>query len=82
VAVALNRGITIAIDDKRAIKKIRRLGYNLDTISTSELTVCLIKAAILTVKEADNFKKIWEEEYRFKLPFSSFAELIRPTSKE
>ncbi len=60
VAVALNRGIRIAIDDKRAIKKISRLGYKLDTISTSELTVCLIKAAILTVEVADNFKKIWK----------------------
>lgn len=82
VAVALNRGIRIAIDDKRAIKKISRLGYKLDTISTSELTVCLIKAAILTVEVADNFKKIWEVEYRFKLPFSSFAEFIGPTSEE
>lgn len=82
VAVALNRGIKIAIDDKRAINKMRRLGYNLDTISTSELTVCLIKASILTVEEADNFKKIWEEQYRFKLPFSSFAEFTEPNSKE
>ena len=78
VAVALNRGIRIAIDDKRAIKKIRRLGYSLDTISTSELTVCLIKSAILTVEEADNFKRVWEDKYRFKLPFNSFAEIIEP----
>ncbi len=82
VAVALNRGIRIAIDDKRAIKKIRRLGYNLETISTSDLIVCLIKVAILTVEEADNFKKIWEEEYRFILPFSSFGEFIKPNTNQ
>jgi len=53
----------------------------LQRLSTSELTVCLIKAAILTVEEADNFKKIWEEEYRFKLPFRSFSEFIEKTSE-
>ena len=82
VAVALNRKVKIAIDDKRAIKKILRLGYHLDAIGTAELIVCLMREAILTVEEADKFKKIWEEEYRFKLPFGSFAEFTEPHSDQ
>ena len=74
IAVAVNRKLKIAIDDKRALKKVARLGYNLEVLGTEQLVVRLIAECILTISEADQMKDDWEQNYRFKLSIASFAE--------
>ncbi len=73
-AVAVNRKLTIAIDDKRALKKVARLGYNLEVLGTEQLVVQLIAESVLTIVEADQMKDDWEQNYRFKLSIVSFSE--------
>jgi predicted nucleic acid-binding protein len=74
IAVAVNRKLTIAIDDKRALKKVARLGYNLEVLGTEQLVVQLIAESVLTTVEADQMKDDWEQNYRFKLSIVSFSE--------
>ncbi|MFM2002472.1 MAG: hypothetical protein RI963_1898 [Planctomycetota bacterium] len=74
IAVAVNRKLTIAIDDKRALKKVARLGYNLEVLGTEQLVVQLIAESVLTIVEADQMKDDWEHNYRFKLSIVSFSE--------
>jgi len=74
IAVAVNRKLTIAIDDKRALKKVARLGYNLEVLGTEQLVVQLIAESMLTTVEADQMKDDWEQNYRFKLSIVSFSE--------
>ena len=74
IAVAVNRKLTIAIDDKRALKKVARLGYNLEVLGTEQLVVQLIAESVLTIVEADQMKDDWEQNYRFKLSIASFSE--------
>lgn len=74
IAVAVNRKLTIAIDDKRALKKVARLGYNLKVLGTEQLVVQLIAESVLTIVEADQMKGDWEQNYRFKLSIVSFSE--------
>jgi len=74
IAVAVNRKLTIAIDDKRALKKVARLAYNLKVLGTEQLVVQLIAESVLTIVEADQMKDDWEQNYRFKLSIVSFSE--------
>jgi hypothetical protein len=74
IAVAVNRKLTIAIDDKRALKKVARLGYNLKVLGTEQLVVQLIAESVLTIVEADQMKDDWEQNYRFRLSIVSFSE--------
>jgi predicted nucleic acid-binding protein len=74
IAVAVNRKLTIAIDDKRALKKVARLGYNLEVLGTEQLVVQLIAESVLTIVEADQMKDDWEQNYRFKLSIVSFSD--------
>ena len=74
IAVAVNRKLTIAIDDKRALKKVATLGYDLEVLGTEQLVVQLIAESVLTIVEADQMKIDWEQTYRFKLSIASFSE--------
>lgn len=74
IAVAVNRKLKIAIDDKRALKKVARLGYSLEVLGTEQLVVQLIAESVLTIVEADQMKIDWEQNYRFKLSIASFTE--------
>lgn len=76
IAVAVHRKLHLAIDDKRAIKKIERLGYDLTVLTTESLIVHLIRHGVLTVPQADAMKSDWEMNHRFRLMFDSFAERI------
>ena len=78
IAVAVHRQLTLAIDDKRATKKVASLGLNLSILTTESLMVLLIKQGALSVDEADAVKLDWEQNHRFRLPFGSFAERLGP----
>lgn len=74
IAVAAHRRLALAIDDKRAVKKLKAVGLRLVIHSTETIVVLLIQQAVLTVAEADAMKQEWEQHHRFRLPFRSFAE--------
>jgi len=76
IAVAAHRKFHLAIDDKRAIKKVAKLAPELRILTTEALMVLLIQHEILTVAEADAMKLDWEQNHRFRLTFQSFAERI------
>ena len=76
IAVAVHRQLTLAIDDKQAIKKIASLGFNVPILTTEALMVLLIQHGTLSVEEADDMKLEWENNHRFRLKFSSFSERI------
>jgi predicted nucleic acid-binding protein len=76
IAVAAHRKLALAIDDKRAIKKLHKMSLGLTVLTTEMLVVLLIQHGILTVAEADAMKLEWEQNHRFRLTFQSFAERI------
>ena len=76
IAAAVNRGHSLAIDDKRAIKKLKNLGHAVPILTTEELVVLLIKKACISIVEADAMKLEWETNHRFRLAFSSFGEIV------
>jgi hypothetical protein len=76
IAVAKNRSMLLAIDDRRARNKAQAFYSQLQLLGTEELMVSLIDTGILTVEQADNIKRDWETNHRFKLSFSSFADKI------
>jgi len=73
IAVALNRGYVLAIDDNRAIKKA--LHTNLPIIRTQDIVVTLIQAGALTTEAADAILADWASNHRFKLKISTFSEI-------
>lgn len=76
IAVAAHRNLTLAIDDKTAIKRVERLNLNLPILSTETLVILLIEHNVLTIAEADAMKSEWERNYRFRLNFQSFADRL------
>ena len=76
IAVAVHRQLTLAIDDKQAIKKVASLGLNVSILTTESLMVLLIRQGALSVDDADTMKLEWETNHRFRLTFSSFRERI------
>ena len=76
IAVAVHRQLTLAIDDKQAIKKIANLAFNVPILTTEALMVLLIHHGTLSVQEADDMKLEWENNHRFRLKFASFSERI------
>jgi predicted nucleic acid-binding protein len=76
IAVAVHRQLTLAIDDKQAIKKVTNLGFTVPILTTEALMVLLIQHGTLSVAVADKMKLEWENNHRFRLTFSSFSERI------
>lgn len=76
IAVAIQRGWTLAIDDKRASKEAAARCPTLNIITTQDLMVSMIEGGLLTVAEADAIKDEWETHYKFKLTIQSFSELL------
>ncbi len=75
LAVAVCRGLPIAIDDKAARKKVVALFGFERFLGTAELVVAAIRAGIIDIRCADEMKRRWESELRFRLEFESFGEL-------
>lgn len=73
LAVAIIRGVPIAIDDRVARAKARQLFAFERFLGTEDIVYASIRAGVLTVKEADTMKGSWQSDYRFKLPFRSFG---------
>lgn len=76
IAVAAHRNLALAIDDKRAVKKLKNAGLNLIIHSTESIIVLLIHHSVLTIAEADAMKQDCEHNHRFRPTFASFRERI------
>jgi hypothetical protein len=80
IAVALKRGYSLGIDDRRAIRDAQALaaaeGVSLTVWGTRDIVVRLIQAGQLSVEQADVLLVSWRTQHRFELPIRSFTELI------
>jgi hypothetical protein len=80
IAVALKRGYSLAIDDRRATKDARAVAAmentSLTVWGTKDIIVRLIKAGVLTVEQADVLLVSWRTQHRFTLDLKSFGQLL------
>jgi predicted nucleic acid-binding protein len=80
IAVALHRGYSLAIDDRRAIKDASSMalerGTPLTILGTRDIVVRLINAGLLSIEQADVLLVSWRTQHRYHLPIRSFSELI------
>ncbi len=76
IAVAAQRGLLVALDDRAAKKQATLHCSGANVLDTVDIVVSLIHAGILTVAEADAMKSDWETSHRFTLKFQSFGERI------
>lgn len=76
LALAVHRGLPIAIDDKTARKKAVALFGFERFVGTADLVVAAIRGGLIDVQGADEMKMRWEEDLRFRLGFESFAERL------
>lgn len=76
LAVAVHRGLAIAIDDKAARKKAVALFGFEGFVGTAELVVAAIRSGLVDVRGADEMKRRWESELRFRMAFGSFEEIV------
>ena len=80
IAVALNRGCAIAIDDSRAIHRAIEeagvAGNALTILRTQDIMVELIRATFISIEAADAILVDWAVNHHFKLKISSFRDLL------
>jgi predicted nucleic acid-binding protein len=76
IAVATCRSLPLAVDDKAARRRASSSSPSVELLNTESLVVSLIQAGQMTVDEADEIKRHWELNHRFRLNFASFAERI------
>ncbi len=80
IAVALLRGYSLAIDDRRAIKDASSMalerGILLSILGTRDIVVRLINAGLLSIEQADVLLVSWRTQHRYHLPIRSFSELM------
>ena len=80
IAVALNRGCALAIDDSRAIRRALEeagiAGNPLIILRTQDIVVQIIRDGALTIEAADAIRDDWANNHRFKLKIASFADLL------
>ena len=80
LAVAVNRGYAVAIDDNRALSRaFGEAGLEsarIEIIRTPDVMIALIRAGVLTVEEADAIKDEWARQHRFRINAATFGVLI------
>lgn len=81
IAVALNRGYALAIDDSRAIQRAldeATIAKNALTIlQTQDIVVELIRRGVVSVEAADAILVDWATNHHFKLKVASFQTLLK-----
>lgn len=80
IAVALNRGCALAIDDSRAIHRaLEEAGIAdnaLKILRTQDIVVELIRGGIVSIEAADAIHADWVANHRFRLKISSFRDIL------
>lgn len=82
VAAAIEFSGAVALDDRRAINRAREEAPGLVVLTSIDIMVAAITATRLTIPEADQIKAVWEQEYRFRLKFDSFANMMEASHHE
>lgn len=77
-AAAIEFEGAVAIDDRRAVKRVQTVRPNLKILTTQDIVVSGIRSKIISLEEADLLKADWAENHRFRLKCDSFASLIQP----
>ena len=75
-AAAIEFEGAVAIDDRRAVKRVQSVSPNLKILTTPDIVVAGIHSQIISLEEADHLKADWAENHRFRLKFESFQTLI------
>jgi len=76
LTLAVCRGLVIAVDDKEARRRaVAMYGFG-RFVGTAELVVAAIRGGLIGVAEADAIKRCWQEQFRFRLGFGSFGEVV------
>ena len=76
IVVAVQRGYTLAIDDRVASRQARRFAPSLHIVTTQDLVVSMIRQNLLGVEEANRLKHEWSDRHRFRLNLDSFGDLL------
>lgn len=76
IAHAIVTKAGVAIDDRRAINEARRMADSLVIVRTADLVVRMIQEALLTIDQADSIKDDWAANHRFRIPVTSFADMM------
>lgn len=81
LALAGHRGLLVACDEKRAFARMaaERLGPN-RVITTVDVLLRAITAGLLSIEDADRIKAVLEG-FRYRMPFTSFRELVSPARR-
>ncbi len=76
LAIAVHRGFSIASDEKKAFRRtaIKKIGEQ-RLMRTQDLIVMAIREGLVTVAQADQWKRELETK-RFKVKFNSFQDLL------
>lgn len=74
MAVAMCRGVHVGTDDGDAIKVCEGIGYR-RIVRTQDLMLMCIRENHISVKDADEIKRLWDAHHSFTLKIGSFAEL-------
>lgn len=74
-AAAIEFHAAIAIDDVRAVRKVKSVAAGL-TVVTTDIVVAGIRAKQLTLAEADELKAEWADNHQFRLKFNSFGDVV------
>lgn len=75
-AAAIEFEGAVAIDDRRAVKRVRTVNPNLNILTTPDIVVAGIRSQIISLEEADRLKADWAENHRFRLKFETFGDLL------
>lgn len=78
-AAAIEYKGSIAIDDRRAVKRAMPLATGLTVLTTVDIVVANIHANRISLEEADALKAQWSENHRFHLKFDSFSQMLGET---
>jgi predicted nucleic acid-binding protein len=76
IAVALHRGLALAIDDNRALREAGLAGRKLEILRTQDVVIALIRAGVLDLDAADQIKDTWANQHRFRIKAASFSDLL------
>ena len=76
LTLAVCRELVIAVDDRGARRRaVAMYGFE-RFVGTADLVVAAIRCGLIGVAEADAMKRCWQEQFRFRLGFGSFGEVV------
>lgn len=79
-AAAIEFEGAVAIDDRRAVNRVKSVSPDLKILTTPDIVVAGIHSQIISLDEADLLKADWAENHRFRLKFETFADVLEDRS--